>query len=129
MKLKVIYPHGYVSKPVLSSVILRTGIPINVLEAKVTSSSAELTVEVPGGKQEVERVVSAFQGEGVTVKVIEKTTWVDGEKCVSCGACLSPCPVGAIKQEADLSITIDEGKCVRCRICVDACPMRAITIL
>jgi len=129
LRLKLIYPHEHVSRPVLSSVVLRTGIPLNILEAKVTHSSAELTVEVPGGRLEVEKVASAFKVEGVTVKVIEKAALVDGEKCVSCGACISPCPVGAIKWEEDLSVTIKEEKCIRCRICVDTCPMHAITIL
>lgn len=112
----------------LSSVVLRTGVPINILEAKVTPSSAELTIEVPGGKLEVEKVASAFEAEGVTVKIIAKTAWIDNEKCVSCGACISPCPVEAIKQKPDWSVTIDEEKCIRCRICVNACPMRAIVI-
>ena len=47
--------------------------------------------------------------------------------CMSCGACSSVCPVGAIKmdymeQEGVYRPSIDENKCVDCGKCISVCP-------
>ena len=44
--------------------------------------------------------------------------------CISCGACESECPVGAISAGADKYV-IDADKCISCGACVGACPVGA----
>ena len=127
MKLKVVYDKVHVDRPVLASVVAKTGALINILEAKVTPGGGEVVVDVLDEAQ-VERVVEAFKEEGVAVKELTKHLEVDVTKCVACGACVSPCPVGAIKVEGG-TVEVDEAKCVRCQACVKACPMRAIRLL
>jgi len=51
--------------------------------------------------------------------------WVDTEKCVGCGICVSKCPVGAITMENGKA-EIDMGKCIRCGKCHEFCPRNAI---
>jgi ferredoxin len=54
------------------------------------------------------------------------------DDCISCGACISECPVGAIF-EGDDHTEIDPSKCVECvghydePQCQGACPTDAIT--
>jgi ferredoxin len=45
--------------------------------------------------------------------------------CVSCGACVSECPVDAISQ-GDAHYEIADS-CVDCGACVGACPVDAIS--
>ncbi len=52
---------------------------------------------------------------------------VDTNKCITCGACISICPVGAIKIVKGKAC-IDPKKCIRCGSCASFCPMSAITI-
>jgi len=47
------------------------------------------------------------------------------EECVSCGACESECPIGAISQGDD-RYQIDADSCVDCGACASACPTGAI---
>ena len=47
------------------------------------------------------------------------------DECLSCGACESECPVGAISQGAE-HYEIDADACVDCGACVPACPVGAI---
>jgi len=127
LKLKVIYDKAHVNRPVLASVVTRTGALLNILEAHVSPSGGEVVVDVLDEAQ-VGRVVEAFKEEGVVVKELTKHLEVDVERCIACGACISPCPVGAIRLEGEV-VEVDEGKCVRCQACVKACPMRAIKLL
>ncbi|HEX7474528.1 MAG TPA: 4Fe-4S binding protein [Dehalococcoidales bacterium] len=46
------------------------------------------------------------------------------EDCISCGACESECPEGAIK-EGDTQFQIDPAKCKDCGKCAEVCPVGA----
>ena len=46
------------------------------------------------------------------------------EDCISCGACESECPNGAIS-EGDTQFVIDPGKCEDCGKCAEVCPVGA----
>lgn len=127
MKLRLIYTHKQTGRPVLADTIMKTNVPINILEAQITPESGQMIVDVPVNNQKLREIISAFEIKGVKVQEIVSTVTIDFDKCISCGACVSPCPVSAITQKADWNIEYDEKKCVRCRVCVDACPVRAIT--
>ena len=47
------------------------------------------------------------------------------DSCISCGACASECPVGAIS-EGDAHYEIDANACLDCGSCAATCPTGAI---
>ncbi|MDD5923077.1 MAG: 4Fe-4S binding protein [Eubacteriales bacterium] len=49
---------------------------------------------------------------------------IDDSTCISCGACASECPVGAISQ-GDAAYVIDENSCISCGACAGVCPVGA----
>ncbi len=51
---------------------------------------------------------------------------IDNEKCMGCAACLSVCPVGAIKIENGKAVIGEE--CIDCGVCISQCPVDAITL-
>ena len=46
------------------------------------------------------------------------------DKCISCGACASQCPVSCIS-EGENKYVIDETKCIDCGGCAGVCPVGA----
>lgn len=53
---------------------------------------------------------------------------IDKNKCISCGACVGICPVGAISFGNDNKAEIDPAKCIKCGACEATCPVEAIKI-
>jgi L-aspartate semialdehyde sulfurtransferase ferredoxin len=119
------FTENVVDEPVIAKIILKLKVPINIITAQVNSKGGEVLVEVP--PESLDQVVAAFREKGITVS-LPKLIEVDMEKCISCGSCVTLCPVEAIKLTSDLSVEFDREKCVgsTCSTCVDACPARAI---
>jgi MinD superfamily P-loop ATPase len=114
-----------VEQPIISQIILQLKVPINIITAHVNSKGGEVLAEVPD--EALEELIRAFRKQGATVS-IPKLIEVDNEKCISCGACVTLCPVEAITIDEDASVVFNKEKCLgsTCSACVDACPSRAI---
>lgn len=52
---------------------------------------------------------------------------VDKDKCTACGACVSSCPVEAIK--VDEKAEVNKDTCISCGACVPECPVEAIKMV
>ena len=46
------------------------------------------------------------------------------DKCISCGACASACPMSCISQ-GDSKYVVDESVCISCGTCAGVCPVNA----
>jgi len=126
MNLRLVYRPEHVKKPILAEVVLRKKVRLNILDAKVNGQKGELIVSVPLDGEQLKDLIKAFEAEGVAVETLPRIVEIDREKCTSCGACISPCPVSALAFDPSYNLQLDESRCVGCRVCVDACPLRAI---
>ena len=128
MRLKLIYSHKAVKEPILSNIILRTGVPINILQAKINDKKGELVVSISSEEQMSKQIIHMFQSNGIQVEPLEGTLTIDYDICISCGACVSPCPTKALRFQSDWTIEFNEELCILCGICTKACPVKAISL-
>lgn len=119
------FSENIVEKPIISQIILELKVPINIITARVDSKGGEVLAEVDDVA--LQMVVKKFRERGATVS-IPKLIEIDAEGCISCGACITLCPVEAISLDEDASVVFNQEKCLgsTCSACVDACPSRAI---
>ncbi|KXA90646.1 hypothetical protein AKJ62_00315 [candidate division MSBL1 archaeon SCGC-AAA259D14] len=130
MTTKIIlnYSTEKADEPILSYIIQKTNVPINILHADLTPEGGEIFVEVDATDEKVDEVIRLFEEEGVETKKITHGVRLDEETCIDCGACVSLCPTKALKIIDDYSIVLDEDECVYCRACVPACPVNALSM-
>ncbi len=122
------YPPQELESPILSKVILETGVPLNILNADIDFNEGLLVVSVVGDKSDEKRVIAALKKYNIEVEKLEKKITHDSNECINCGECIALCPTDAIKFLKDKTVEIDEDKCIYCNACVEACPVRAVKI-
>lgn len=119
------FSENIVEEPITAQIILELKVPINIITAQVDSKGGEVLAEVPD--KSLNKVIKAFRKRGAKVS-IPKLIEIDSEECISCGACITLCPVEAITLDNDALVVFNEEKCLgsTCSACVEACPLRAI---
>lgn len=128
MRFKLIFPKELADKPVFSEAILRFHKPFNIIEADVDAEKGIIVASVDLPESDLKGFIRFFEEKGVRVELLAKLLEVDLEKCISCGACVSLCPVEAIGIAGDWSVVFDEERCIACGLCVNACPMHALKL-
>jgi ferredoxin len=54
--------------------------------------------------------------------------YYDSAECITCGACVDMCPMGALTLNAFGDISFEEARCIGCGLCVSVCPTGAVKI-
>ena len=126
MKIRVNFPEEQVKSPILSEIILKTGILVSIVSSHVNSDGGEIIIEVLDKYYETIR--DEFARRGVTVIPLNTPICRNKKECVECGACISVCPSKVYDFDQNWSLTMDLQKCVRCGLCIDMCPHQALTI-
>lgn len=120
-----------VEEPITYKLIKKYDLWINILQAKFEPGiGGKLVIELRGDKKKLDEAFSYLHKHNVKVDFLDKEVAWDHKKCNNCGACVSICPVGAIKMNKDnFQIEFNYQECVVCGYCVDACPVQAIEII
>ena len=120
------FPREIVTRPVVSEAIRETGASINILRARIDETHGEMIADVSGEDSVVARFIEFLKNKGVGVERLMDTVSVEVDGCIHCGACISVCPVGAIRMTRSFEVAFDKDRCISCKVCVPVCPVGAI---
>jgi len=123
MDLYLVFDSEKAREPIISKIVIQSGIKINILSVSMNEHGGTALVSVPD--EHAEKVKGLLESEGISVNP-KRTIEIDRDLCIECGACISLCGVKALQYTDDFSIEFDEKKCVYCLLCMDACPRFAI---
>jgi MinD superfamily P-loop ATPase len=129
MKLRLKFGQDNVLKPLLSKAVLKSGVAVNILEAKISSTSGEMVVDAQVGDAELSRFAELLRDGGVIVEELVAAVEIDAERCISCGACVTLCPTDALVLSPEWQLRLDGKLCIGCERCVPVCPVGAIRSL
>lgn len=103
--------------------ILKYDITFNILKFSTGSTGVNLLLDIPIDK--VDTITDALKKNNVIVNK-KGRVFVDDEKCIDCGACISLCPTDALHLNGDERLEFSYEKCIGCLLCLDSCPRLAI---
>jgi len=103
--------------------ILKYDITFNILKFSTGSTGVNLLLDIPVDK--VDTITDALKKNNVIVNK-KGRVFVDDEKCIDCGACISLCPTDALHSNEDERLEFSYEKCIGCLLCLDSCPRQAI---
>lgn len=127
-KLLLTFSGILAGKPIISELIRKHDIEINIYRAKITpNEEGHMAISITGKKDSVENCLSYIKK--LEVKITETMTGLmwNEKKCVSCGNCLSHCPTKAlyISDNHTRKVDFDGEKCIECLSCIKNCPFGA----
>ncbi|MDV0447176.1 Ion-translocating oxidoreductase complex subunit B [Methanosarcinaceae archaeon Ag5] len=126
MKLKITFPEERVNSPILSEVILKTGVLVSIVSSVVDMNGGEMIIEVID--QSYESIKKELCAKGVRVVPVHDLIKRDEKECVECGGCISVCPAKVFSFDKDWNLKSDVDKCIRCKLCISMCPHQALSI-
>ncbi|MDR0767488.1 MAG: 4Fe-4S binding protein [Methanosarcinales archaeon] len=126
MKLKISFPAESVKSPILSEIILKTGVLVSIVSSHVDSTGGEIILEVIDKDSDI--IKGELKARGIKVTLLRTFIDRDENECVDCGACISVCPAQVFSFADDWSLAMDTQKCIRCGICIDMCSHQALSI-
>lgn len=126
MKLLLRFSPEMIKSPIISEIILETGVKLNINKANIAPSGGEIVVDI--SRDKVDDILDAFKRRDVDATLLEHPVIRDDERCVNCGACISICPADVFEFKKDWSVNPDDDKCVRCGVCVWGCPLCALSL-
>lgn len=127
-KVLLKYSTEKADKPILSSIIKETGVPLNILHADLTPEGGEIFIGIDASEEKINEVIELFKENGVETEKIKRGIRLNEDSCFECGACVSVCPTKALSLSDDYSLNLDEDKCVYCKACIPVCPVGALTL-
>ncbi|MFP4496859.1 MAG: NIL domain-containing protein [Vulcanimicrobiota bacterium] len=122
------FSNELVNKPILSALIRKYDVDINILEARVTpDEEGFMFIQMIGNEDNLDKAFGFLVSSGVNVTVKPQRLIWDEEICTSCGACVGQClPKALHKDEETGKVKYDQEKCIACFLCIKACPYSAV---
>lgn len=117
-----------VEKPVLSGMIRRHDVNVNILQASITpEEDGAMFIQVEGEPAAVEKALDYLRAAGVRITFPAKNLKRYEEKCTHCGACVAQChPKALFVRGGTQEVAFDHDKCIACELCIPACPFGAL---
>ena len=129
-KVVISFPDGEASRPLIYELIKKYDIMVSIIKADIDGGRrGKLVLELDSDSEHIAQAIDFMQKSGVDVSPLEKKITFDDAKCVSCGACTSACPSGALSIGAPTwKLQFQPDKCVVCKLCITACPLKLFHI-
>jgi formate hydrogenlyase subunit 6/NADH:ubiquinone oxidoreductase subunit I len=103
--------------------MLKFDITLNILKFSTGTSGINLLIDLPEDK--IKTITESLKKNNIIVNK-KGRVFIDDEKCIDCGACISLCPTDALNLDKEDGLKFYYEKCIGCLLCLDSCPRFAI---
>ncbi|MFX1308711.1 MAG: 4Fe-4S binding protein [Promethearchaeota archaeon] len=103
--------------------ILKYDITLNILKFSTGTNGINLLIDIPEDK--IKTITESLRKNNIIVNK-KGRVFIDDDKCIDCGACISLCPTDALSLDKEERLKFYYEKCIGCLLCLDSCPRFAI---
>lgn len=103
--------------------ILKFNITLNILKLSTGSNGTNLLIDIPENR--IKSITESLKKINIIVNK-KGRVFIDDDKCIDCGACISLCPTDALNFDKEERLNFYFEKCIGCLLCLDSCPRFAI---
>lgn len=103
--------------------ILKFNITLNILKLSTGSNGTNLLIDIPENR--IKSITESLKKINIIVNK-KGRVFIDDDKCIDCGACISLCPTDALNFDIEERLNFYFEKCIGCLLCLDSCPRFAI---
>jgi NAD-dependent dihydropyrimidine dehydrogenase PreA subunit len=123
------FPQRLVDRPIVSYLVRDFNLDFNILKAYINPEKEGLmVVELTGERTDYDKGIQYLKEAGVKIQSLSRDITRNEERCTSCGACVTVCPVDCFNVEKNRHISFHGEKCIACGVCILACPPRAMEV-
>ena len=125
------FPKSQIDRPVISNVIRRMQVEVNILQAHITPEEDGHMFAIFSGKgTSVEEAFDYLRNNDVKVVLPTQNLVRDQEKCVHCTACVGQCPSAAFEVDQEtFEVAYNAKRCIACKLCIPSCTFGALESL
>ena len=128
-KVVLHFPKRMVDSPILYHLIKDYDLEFNILKASINPEAEGLmVVELKGEPQHYDQGVQYLLDKGVKIQSMSQDVTRNEDRCTSCGACITVCPVDCFTVDKSRQVSFHGEKCIACGVCIKACPPRAMEV-
>jgi ferredoxin len=130
IKVSLHYPLTSITLPLVSTIIKRFNVELNILHADISlNKTGTLVADILGEDRDVDASLAFLEEKGIQYKVFNNRLIWQEEACVHCGACTAVCPSDALKMNQETwCLEFDKEKCLVCGLCAKACPLDVMSL-
>ena len=103
---------------------------VSIIKADIDGGRrGKLVLELDSDSDHIAQAIDFMVKSGVDVSPLETKISFDDTRCISCGACTSACPSGALCISGPVwKVSFQPDKCVVCKLCITSCPLKLFKI-
>jgi len=122
------FPRECVGEPVISNLVRRHHIEVNLLHARIhPSEEGRVLALVTGTGKQLSDSLEYLRSSGVEIHFPENSFIWQERNCVHCGACAGICPSNAFSiNSGTFEVEFAISRCILCELCIDTCYYGAI---
>jgi L-aspartate semialdehyde sulfurtransferase ferredoxin len=128
MKKRMIlsFPVNKVDEPLTYRLIKDYDVIINILNADITPGrQGKLLIEMQAPREKIDKAVDYIEHLNIDCSPVQKSIYLNQEKCVHCGSCSAVCFSDALSMDKiTRELIFQPEKCIACELCIQACPLQ-----
>lgn len=130
IKLSLYYPLNAITVPLVSTLIKKFDLEVNILHADISlNRTGTLVADVTGEEDNINAGLEFIKEQGIEFKLFNKKLIWQEEMCVHCGACTAVCPSGALSMSVETwNLEFNKEKCLVCGLCAITCPLNVMSL-